>query len=84
MGAGELETEGRGDREGRAKGSLDELFPRVYEQLRDVAAAYLHHERPEHTLAPTALVHEAYIRLAAQDSLDTARQGAVSRTRGRR
>ncbi len=71
MGAGESETEGRGTRDGRAKGSLDELFPRVYEQLRSVAAAYLHQERSDHTLAPTALVHETYMRLAAQDSLDT-------------
>lgn len=57
---------------GTPKPSLDELFPRIYEQLREVAAAYLHRERPDHTLAPTALVHEAYIRLAAQDSIDTA------------
>ncbi len=57
---------------GGAKPSLDELFPRIYEQLRAVAAAYLHRERADHTLAPTALVHEAYIRMAAQDSIDTA------------
>jgi RNA polymerase sigma factor (TIGR02999 family) len=47
------------------------LFPRIYEQLRGVAAAYLRRERADHTLAPTALVHEAYMRLAAQESIDT-------------
>ncbi|MDQ2889396.1 MAG: ECF-type sigma factor [Gemmatimonadota bacterium] len=57
---------------GDAKPSLDELFPRIYEQLRAVATAYLRRERADHTLAPTALVHEAYIRLAAQDTIDAA------------
>jgi RNA polymerase sigma factor (TIGR02999 family) len=39
------------------------LVPVVHEELRDLAARYLSHERPGHTLQPTALVHEAYIRL---------------------
>ena len=36
----------------------------AYEALRGLAAAYLHKERPNHTLQPTALVHEAYVKLA--------------------
>jgi RNA polymerase sigma factor (TIGR02999 family) len=39
------------------------VFPLVYEELRTLAASYLRKERPGHTLQPTALVHEAYIRL---------------------
>ncbi len=38
-------------------------MPRVYDELRRVAGRYLRHERPDHTLQPTALVHEAYLRL---------------------
>lgn len=37
----------------------------AYAALRGLAAAYLHNERPDHTLQPTALVHEAYVKLAA-------------------
>ncbi|HEY3661589.1 MAG TPA: ECF-type sigma factor [Chthoniobacterales bacterium] len=46
--------------------ALDEMMPQVYDELRLLAAGYLRHERPEHTLQRTALVHEAYLRLAAQ------------------
>ena len=46
--------------------ALAEMMPLVYEELRMLAAGYLRHERPEHTLQRTALVHEAYLRLAAQ------------------
>jgi RNA polymerase sigma factor (TIGR02999 family) len=45
----------------------DELMPLVYRELRRQAAGYLRHERPGHTLQPTALVHEAFVRLVAQD-----------------
>jgi len=45
----------------------DELLPLVYAELRRRAAAYLRQERAEHTLQPTALVHEAYLRLVGQD-----------------
>jgi RNA polymerase sigma factor (TIGR02999 family) len=41
-----------------------DLFPLVYKELRMLAARHLRNERPEHTLAPTALVHEAYLRMA--------------------
>lgn len=44
-----------------------ELFPLVYEQLRSIAAAMLRQERADHTLQPTALVHEAYMRLVNLD-----------------
>ena len=43
--------------------SLDTLLPLVYDELRRLAAAYLRRERPGQTLQPTALVHEAYLRL---------------------
>ena len=43
--------------------ATDELLPLVYEELRLLAAQKLSHEQPGQTLQPTALVHEAYIRL---------------------
>jgi RNA polymerase sigma factor (TIGR02999 family) len=52
-----------------AKGNqqaLDELTPLVYKELRQLAASYLRKERQGHTLQPTALVHEAYVRLVDQ------------------
>jgi RNA polymerase sigma-70 factor, ECF subfamily len=45
------------------------LIQIVYPELRRIASSYLRHERSDHTLQPTALVHEAYLRLAGQ-SLD--------------
>lgn len=44
--------------------ALDQLFPLVYDELHRQAAKYLGRERPGHTLQTTALLHEAYIRLA--------------------
>jgi len=52
-----------------AKGNqnaLNELTPLVYRELRQLAAAYLRRERQGHTLQPTAVVHEAYLRLMDQ------------------
>jgi len=43
----------------------DQMLPLVYEELRKLAAAHLANERPGQTLQPTALVHEAYLRLTA-------------------
>ena len=43
---------------------FDRLFPLVYEQLRRIAARQLRREHPGHTLVATALVHEAYLKLA--------------------
>jgi len=48
---------------GGSEKALDELVPLVYRELRGLAGAYLRRERREHTLQPTALVHEAYMRL---------------------
>jgi RNA polymerase sigma factor (TIGR02999 family) len=45
----------------------DELAPLVYHELRKRASGYLRHERPDHTLQATALVHEAFLRLAGRD-----------------
>lgn len=50
-------------------GAAERLFPLVYNELRRLAAIYLGRERPDHTLQPTALVHEAYLRLADQTVL---------------
>ena len=47
--------------------ALDALVPLVYSELRRIANHYLQAERPDHTLQSTALVHEAYVRLAEQD-----------------
>src|SRR5215211_8166753 len=56
---------GRGDRT-----ALSHLLPVVYAELRRVATRQLRSERPGHTLQPTALVHEAYIRLVDQRHVD--------------
>jgi RNA polymerase sigma-70 factor (ECF subfamily) len=56
-----LRAWGNGDLQAR-----DELIPVVYHELRRRAAGYLRRERPDHTLQPTALVHEAYVRLIGQ------------------
>lgn len=47
----------------------DRLLPIVYDELRRCAAAYLRRERVDHTLQPTALVHEAFLRLVRQDRM---------------
>lgn len=57
-----LESVGNGDQPAR-----DELILVVYDELRRLAETYMQRERSNHTLQPTALVHEAYLRLAAQD-----------------
>ncbi len=49
---------------------LAEALPHLYEELRHLAASYLRRERPNHTLQPTALVHEAYLHLREQRSVD--------------
>jgi RNA polymerase sigma factor (TIGR02999 family) len=48
------------------RNAVDLLLPVIYDELRKLAANYLRRERPDHTLQPTALVHEAYIRLVDQ------------------
>ena len=46
--------------------SLNRLMPLVYNELHRLASSYLRHERPDHTLQTTALVHEAYLKLVDQ------------------
>jgi len=46
--------------------ALEELMPLVYDELHRLARSYLRRERRDHTLQPTALVHEAYLRLVDQ------------------
>jgi RNA polymerase sigma factor (TIGR02999 family) len=52
------------------KAALDDMAPAMYDELRRLARHYLSGERSGHTLQPTALVHEAYLRLAGQRSVD--------------
>ena len=49
------------------RAAMDALVPLVYDELHRIAANRLRHERAEHTLQPTALVHEAYMRLVEQN-----------------
>lgn len=51
---------------GGDKAALDELIPLVYNELRRLAASYLRRRGGCHTLQPTALVNEAYVRLAGR------------------
>ena len=56
-----LERWSKGDQD-----ALDQLMPLVYDELHRLAGAYLRRERREHTLQPTALVNEAYLKLIDQ------------------
>src|SRR5437879_6445055 len=55
------------DWQGGNKAALDELVPLVYQELRRLAAHHLRKERIDHSLQPTGLIHEAYLRLVEQD-----------------
>lgn len=55
---------------GEEECELARALPTVYAELRQVAGMYLRRERPNHTLQPTALVHEAYLRLRDQRNVD--------------
>ena len=55
---------------GSERGALDQMLPVVYSELRRLAVHYLSHEPVGHTLQPTALVHEAYLRLIDQRQAD--------------
>ena len=56
---------------GRGRDSArEQILPLVYDELRRIAARYMHRERPDHTLQPTALVHEAFMRLIDQRQVD--------------
>lgn len=56
---------GRGD-----KSAFDKLFPLVHEELRRIAQRQMNHERPGHTLQATALVNEAYLKLAGNEGFE--------------
>lgn len=56
-------------------GSLDELLPLVYDEFRALAGCLMRGERPEHTLRPTALAHEAYLRLARETQTQLRNRG---------
>jgi len=56
------------------EGALEDVLPLVYDELRRLAGAYMHGEKPGHTLQATALVHEVFLRLV--DSKITARTRA--------
>ncbi len=51
------------------RSALDRLLPVVYDQLRNMAQRELRRERSNHTLTPTALVHEAYLKLVQLDRI---------------
>jgi RNA polymerase sigma-70 factor, ECF subfamily len=52
------------------RSAAERLFPLVYDELRALAASYMRHERADHTLQPTALVHEAFLKLIEQTNVD--------------
>jgi RNA polymerase sigma factor (TIGR02999 family) len=56
--------------EGANIAALSAALPAVYEELRELATSYLRRERSDHTLQPTALVHESYLRLRSQHTVD--------------
>lgn len=56
-----LKRLGEGD-----KAALDEIIPLVYQELRQIARGYLRQESAGHTLQPTALIHEAFLRMIQQ------------------
>jgi RNA polymerase sigma factor (TIGR02999 family) len=61
-----LESWSAGDKQ-----ALSELVPLVYRELRSMAAAYIRRERKDHTLQPTALVHEVYLQLVDQTQVSS-------------
>ena len=62
--------------------ALTQLLPVVYGELRRVAARQLRNERTDHTLQPTALVHEVYMRLVGQRQVDWHESGPFLWCRG--
>jgi RNA polymerase sigma factor (TIGR02999 family) len=58
-----LKAMAKGDRD-----AADKLLPLVYAELHRLASSYMRNERPDHTLQATALINEAYLRLAREDT----------------
>jgi len=50
--------------------AAEKLIPLVYDELKRLASSYMRHERSDHTLQTTALVHEAYLKLVRQSSVN--------------
>jgi RNA polymerase sigma factor (TIGR02999 family) len=48
---------------------VNQILPHIYDELKRLAGSYLRRERPDHTLQPTALVHEAYMKLIDQKNV---------------
>lgn len=63
-------TDGQNLIEALNEEALNDLLPEVYAELKRLAAYHLKRERPNHTLRPTELVHEAYLQLRKQHSLN--------------
>jgi RNA polymerase sigma-70 factor, ECF subfamily len=55
---------------GGDKAALEQIIPLVYQELHQIARGYLGREPPGHTLQPTALIHEAYLRMVQQTHPD--------------
>ena len=55
--------------------AAEALMPLLYDELRGLAGGYLRGERPGHTLQPTALVHEAFLKLVGQKKADYKSRG---------
>lgn len=69
--SGSEQQQTRGDDDQRAEIQGDHApIPGMYDELRSLAARYLHRQRADHTLQPTALVHEAYMRLLKAKMVD--------------
>ena len=56
------------------QGAMNEMLPLVYAELRALAGHLMRGDRPDHTLQPTALVHEAYLRLMSGSGVDSSWQ----------
>jgi hypothetical protein len=69
---------------GGDRAALDQLVPLVYTELHKIASGYLCDEGRPHTLQPTALVHEAYLRLVDTDHPDYSRDEGDRRNYGAR
>ena len=70
MGRPSTITETLRESAGGRRVAAERLMVAVYRELRALAAAHLRRERPDHTLQPTALVHEAFLRLIELDHVD--------------
>ena len=66
LSGGEVTQLLRGMRKGD-RNSAEQVFALLYSELHRLAEGYMRRERPDHTLQPTALIHEAYLRLAGEE-----------------